>query len=248
VIEDLTIGADARHIYLRKPPGVPVFPPHADPDGDCVLRRWLGQAGPGPWPEGFEGGIAHRLDTATSGVLVAARTPADLERLRAEMRDRRLRKFYVLRSHGSADFAERVLETPIAHHPRRRDRMVVRRGPRTTHRGKWYEAWTRLRRLGGGLWEAEIRTGVMHQIRVHAASVGLPLTGDAIYGGAPGPFLLHHARIAGPGWASPFAPPPAPLPASGAPCPACAGPRARLAGGAWCPRCAAFVTDPASDP
>jgi 23S rRNA-/tRNA-specific pseudouridylate synthase len=235
---DLVLGADAHHVWLRKPAGLPVFPPHADPAGDCVLRRWAPDAHPGPWPPGFEGGVAHRLDNATSGLLVAARAPGDLEPLRAAFRGGLLRKFYVLRSSGRVPFDERVVETPVAHHPRRKDRMVVQRGPRTGHRGKWYPAWTRLRRLGAGLWEAEIRTGVMHQIRVHAAAAGLPLDGDAIYGGAPGAFLLHHARIVAPGWASPFVPPPVRL--EGAlPCP-CGGRRVAVAAGEFCPDCGTF--------
>ena len=41
-------------------------------------------------------------------------------------------------------------------------------------------------------------SGVMHQIRVHAASVGLPLLGDKLYGGGgSGRFWLHHSRLGG---------------------------------------------------
>ena len=60
-----------------------------------------------------------------------------------------------------------------------------------------------------------IITGVMHQIRVHAALAGLPLLGDRLYGGAPLPgapagvdFALHHCRVEGLG-ACPFVGPPA---------------------------------------
>jgi 23S rRNA-/tRNA-specific pseudouridylate synthase len=204
----LSLGEDADRLYLWKPAGIPVFPPHADPDGDCLLARmlvaWPERAG--GWPAGFEGGIAHRLDTATSGLVVAAATREGLAPFRAAFGTGALRKFYLFRSEAPAPFDEQVRTEPIAHHPNRKDRMVTRRGPRTTHRGKWYEAWTRFTHRGEGWWEAEIRTGVMHQIRVHAAAAGIPLTGDPIYGGAPGPFVLHHARMIGAGWASPEAP------------------------------------------
>ncbi len=206
----LSLGEDAHRLYLWKPAGIPVFPPHADPAGDCLLARLLAASPERAegWPPGFEGGIAHRLDTATSGLVVAARTPADLAPLRAEFASGALRKFYLFRSAplDPPPFHEQVRTEPIAHHPNRKDRMVTRRGPRTAHRGKWYDAWTRFVDRGGGWWEAEIRTGVMHQIRVHAAAAGIPLQGDPIYGGAPGPFLLHHVRMVGPGWASPDAP------------------------------------------
>jgi 23S rRNA-/tRNA-specific pseudouridylate synthase len=204
---DLLLGADAARLYVWKPAGLPVFPPHADPAGDCVLARvlarWPGRAI--GWPPGFEGGIAHRLDTATSGLLVLARAPEDLAPLRAAFAERSLRKHYVFRSAGSAP--AQVVEIPLAHHPRRADRMVAARPTgRTSHRGRWYDAWTRFAPLTPGWWAAEMRTGVMHQIRVHAASIGLPLDGDVLYGGAPGAFVLHHVRMEGPGWASPEAP------------------------------------------
>ena len=51
-----------------------------------------------------------------------------------------------------------------------------------------------------GLWGATMSSGVMHQIRVHAAAVGVPLLGDRLYGGAPDPggdgrFYLHHSGV-----------------------------------------------------
>jgi 23S rRNA pseudouridine1911/1915/1917 synthase len=201
------LGEDAERLYLWKPPGLPVFPPHADPVGDCLLARLL-LARPEqaqPFPPGFEGGIAHRLDTATSGLVVAARSPETLGPLRASFASGELAKHYLFRSDGAL-VGPAVRTEPIAHHPNRKDRMVVQRGPRTAHRGRWYPAWTRIRARGNGWWEAEIRTGVMHQIRVHAAAAGLPLCGDPIYGGASGSFVLHHVRMLGPGWASPVAP------------------------------------------
>ncbi len=202
------LAADPHRLFLWKPGGIPVFPPHANPAGDCLLARLLAAdpARAEGWPAGFEGGIAHRLDTATSGLVIAARTPADLGPLREQFGSGALRKLYVFRSAAPAPFAEQVRSEPIAHHPNRKDRMVTRRGPRTAHRGKWYDAWTRLRDLGGGWWEAEIRTGVTHQIRVHAAAAGIPLTGDTLYGGAEGRLVLHALRVVGPGWVSPEAP------------------------------------------
>lgn len=198
----LILAEDGARVFLYKEAGIPVFPPHRDPDGDCLLRRWRAAGGgAGDWPSGFEGGLAHRLDTATSGIVVAARTPEDLRLLREQFSGGLLRKHYRFASAGEVPWDELLLRTPIAHHPRKKDRMVLQTGPRTSHRGKWYPAWTRFRRDRG--WTAEIRTGVMHQVRVHAAGVGLALTGDLLYGGAPGPFLLVHVAIAGPGWASP---------------------------------------------
>ena len=101
--------------------------------------------------------------------------------------------------------------------------MIVERGKATPHRGRWLHADTELRRLGRlpeglGAWEAVIRTGVTHQVRAHAAFVGLALAGDRLYGGGPSPafctpaapFALHHVGVAGPD----LQPPPCPLPAA----------------------------------
>lgn len=212
--EELRIlGEDALALYLWKPEGLPVFPPHADPAGDCLLHRLRAAGrGQGEWPAGFEGGLAHRLDNATSGLVVCARAPDALEELRARFRSGRLEKRYLLCS-VSGGTAPRRCEAELAHHPRRADRMVVRRGPRTDHRGRWYPAQTGFEPLGGGWWRATMATGVMHQIRAHAAFVGLPLAGDPLYGppGVPSPssrvpFVLHHEGIRGPGWVTPTAP------------------------------------------
>lgn len=193
-----------------KPSGVPVFPPHADPAGDCVLARLLAAEpgrGAGPWPAGFEGGIAHRLDTDTSGAVLVADDPAELARIRAAFVSGALRKSYRLRSAREVPWDENVCDRELAHDATHRGRMIVRRGPDTPHRGRWYPAHTEIRRLGSGLWAVVITTGVTHQIRAHAAFVGLPIVGDRRYGGgAPlpgGPALcLHHVGLVGPGIAT----------------------------------------------
>ncbi|TVQ89383.1 MAG: RNA pseudouridine synthase [Deltaproteobacteria bacterium] len=191
----------------NKEAGKTVFPPHADPHGPCCLRDLLA-AQPWrraiEWPEGFEGGIAHRLDVPTSGALLVADSPEELEQLRDHFKARRLRKSYRFQTARTVPWSHHVVKTPIAHDKRRSGRMVVRRGANTPHRGRWYDAYTEFTHLGDGLWQAVITTGVTHQIRVHAASVGLALQGDRRYGGGPTPegwactFRLHHAGLQGP--------------------------------------------------
>jgi 23S rRNA pseudouridine1911/1915/1917 synthase len=197
-------------ITLEKPSGLPVFPPHADPSGDCVLRRLLAgqpERGEQGWPPGFEGGIAHRLDISTSGALLCADTPEELASIRQAFSKGVLTKTYRLLVAKDVPWDTNVCERAIANDRRKRGRMIVQRGPSTPHRGKWYPAHTRFRRIKGRLFEAVITTGVMHQIRVHAAFVGIPLEGDRRYGGgAPeaerpdlAPFRLHHVGLSGAG-------------------------------------------------
>ncbi len=212
-------------LAVVKPAGLPVFPPHADPAGDCVLRRLLallpGQAEP-DWPFGFAGGIAHRLDNPTSGQLLVARDPDALAALRERFRRKELRKRYVFLTARDVPWDEHTVRRRIAHDRRRKGRMVVERGRDTPHRGRWFDAETRFRRIGRvapGLvaWLAEMRTGVTHQVRLHAAFAGIALAGDRRYGGGalawPRPegatFLLHHAGVVGPDFDPPVVGPPA---------------------------------------
>jgi len=200
-------------VGVTKPPGLSCFPLHADRDGegDCVLRRLLvqfpEQAEPA-WPLGFAGGIAHRLDISTSGLLLVARSVPALAALRTRFSDRRLRKEYRFLTARNPPWDHNVVDRPIAHAHRRKGRVVVQRGKNTPHRGRWREARTEFIRVGpvdGGLWmwRAVMHTGVMHQIRVHAAFVGLALAGDRNYGGGALDierpdrvgFALHHHHL-----------------------------------------------------
>lgn len=192
----------------NKPAGVPVFAPHDDPRGACCLHALMAaqpERAEVPWPEGFEGGIAHRLDVPTSGALLIADDLQELTLLRRLFRERALRKTYRFEAARQVAWRSHRISTPIAHDRRRRSRMVIQRGASTPHRGRWYPAFTELRHLRDDLWEAVITTGVTHQIRVHAASVGLALRGDRLYGGGHTPegwssdFRLHHVGLEGPG-------------------------------------------------
>jgi 23S rRNA pseudouridine1911/1915/1917 synthase len=206
---------------LDKPAGLPVLPPHADPRGDCLLRRLLAarpEVAVHEWPDGFPAGIAHRLDTATSGQVVVARTPADLARIRASFEERRFVKEYVFVTRKEVPWDRHTVDARLAHDRSRKDRMVVERGRSTPHRGRWYDARTDFERVGSGgelfAWRATMSTGVTHQIRVHAAFAGIALAGDRLYGGGAGdpgwpvPFLLHHRGLRCPD----FEPTPSPVP------------------------------------
>lgn len=202
-------------LFVYKPAGLPVFP-HPHRVGPCLLQELLRlrpEQGRVDWPAGFEGGIAHRLDNGTSGLLVVARSPSALQALRAEFAGKELLKTYLFLTAGQVSWSGHRLAIPLAHDRRHRGRMVVQRGRSTPHRGRWFPAETRFLRLGPALWRARMRSGVTHQIRAHAAFVGLPILGDRLYGGAaldsppPGAgrhiFCLHHQHLQAPGWSSP---------------------------------------------
>lgn len=207
--EPRMLAESAELLVVYKPAGLPVFPPHSDPDGPAV-HRWLrSRVVDGlSWPEGFDLGIAHRLDIPTSGQVLVARSPAVLARLREAFSAKRLEKRYRFLTAHAPSWERHIVTHRLAHDRKRRSRMTFERGRSTPHRGRWLDAETRFERVGPGpagttLWSAWMRTGVMHQIRVHAASCGLALAGDRLYGGAPLTlerpepvrFCLHHLGV-----------------------------------------------------
>ena len=188
-----------------KEAGVSVFPMRAHDGLDSVAEA-LVKAEPWrkeiPWPEGYDAGIAHRLDVYTSGALWIADTLEELVEMRERFRGRKLVKHYRLLASKDVSWSHNQCDREIAHDRRKKGKMVVRRGQNTPHRGRWYSAQTAVSRLEGNLWEVRMETGVMHQIRVHCAFLGIPLLGDKKYGGGVPPdfahwggFCLHHLGL-----------------------------------------------------
>jgi 23S rRNA pseudouridine1911/1915/1917 synthase len=195
---------------LNKSSGLPCFPLHGDPESDSMLRRLYDEHPRHAelnWPEGFAGGLAHRLDIPTSGQLVVANSLAELGYLRGLFTHKKLLKSYLFLSSKTVSWTHNTASAAIAHDRSHKKRMVVQRGKSTPHRGKWLPAQTTFRLLGSqdglSLWRAEMRSGVMHQIRLHAAFAGIALAGDSLYGGGAAPdffpstFALHHLGMQG---------------------------------------------------
>ncbi len=146
-----------------------------------------------------EPGIVHRLDTDTSGVLLVARTPEAYRALRRQFAARRVNKEYLALVEGDVA-APGEVHAPIAHcaHNRRKMRVCSSRSARGRPARTSFRP---LERFGNRtLLAVRIATGVMHQIRVHLASIGHPIVADRLYGTSPGPapgrHMLHACRVA----------------------------------------------------
>ena len=149
-------------------------------------------------------GIVHRLDAETSGVMVLAKTQRAYLALRAAFeRHVDVKKTYLGVVHGAPKPRTGTLETLIGRKAWDAKRMAVVGEGADGQRA--VTQWTVLGRRGPvALVEFVIETGRTHQIRVHAAHLGHPLVGDALYGNAaadrhlkppPARMLLHAVAL-----------------------------------------------------
>ncbi len=151
----------------------------------------------------LDGGLVHRLDTETSGVLVAARSRDAWLALRTQFRERSVRKRYLALVSGLVSQGGEV-EWEIEADPRNRRRVRVlepgrKRGERARPALTRYEVVSRYD--AHTLLAVEIETGFRHQIRAHLAAIGHPVVGDTLYGAKDAPplgaprHLLHASAI-----------------------------------------------------
>ncbi|MFI5111014.1 MAG: RluA family pseudouridine synthase [Terriglobales bacterium] len=131
-------------------------------------------------------GIVHRLDRATSGLMVVAKNDESHRRLAKQFSGREVHKTYTALVQGWPKQDRGTIQSAISRHSQRRTRMTTRGfGGReaVTH----YLVKRKIDSPYGkfALVELKIETGRTHQIRVHMSSLGHPVVGDSLYG-APG--------------------------------------------------------------
>ncbi|MEM0963815.1 MAG: RluA family pseudouridine synthase, partial [Bacteroidota bacterium] len=206
---------DEALLVVDKPAGMVVHPAYGHPSGTLVnALLWHVGAGPlqaddmedaddedvglavasaGPRFEGdltVRPGLVHRLDKDTTGLMVVAKNDIVAADLGRQFAARTIRRRYLALVWGVPKPPAGRVEGWLGRSPRDRKRMATR----PEGEGKWaatnYETVEPFRHLA--LARFQLETGRTHQIRVHAASIGHPVFGDATYGGdriAAGPAL-----------------------------------------------------------
>lgn len=186
------VHVDAVCIVVDKPSGVLSVPGRGAHLRDCMAARVQAR-----WADAL---VVHRLDMATSGLLLFARGPLAQRRLSEGFAAREVHKRYLAVVHGAMAQAEGDIDLPLlTDWPNRPlQRVDFERGkPSNTH----YRVLGRDARQNTSRVELTPVTGRSHQLRVHLQALGHPILGDALYAPpevrAQAPRLLLHADALG---------------------------------------------------
>lgn len=179
-----TISHQDPHLAVVEKPWGVVVHGGAGTRGRTLAEGLAHTFGPLPGPKG-RGGIVHRLDRGTHGLLVIARTPNTLTALQAAVKERTVSREYLALVVGDPSGLPPTIETPYGRHPKDRKRFSGKGGKRTattnillTTPGDPF-SWVSL----------ALDTGRTHQVRVHLSEAGFPIVGDL-------PYANRHARRA----------------------------------------------------
>lgn len=143
-------------------------------------------------------GIVHRIDMDTTGVLIACKNDLAHNSIAEQLKEHSITRRYQAIVHGVLKQDEGTVDAPIGRHPQDRKKMCINQqnGKHAVTHYKVLKRFDKFTHI-----ECRLETGRTHQIRVHMASLGHPLLGDAVYGPAKSPHKLQgqtlHAGILG---------------------------------------------------
>ncbi len=141
------------------------------------------------------GGIVHKLDRDTSGILVIAKTQEVFDELKSQFRNHIIKKTYVAVVEGIIEQNKFIIDSPLG-----RNKKDYKQSTNPVNlRGELREAITEVevieRRANTTLVKLLPKTGRTHQLRAHMSSIGHPIVGDKIYGSKiDSPHIMLHAE------------------------------------------------------
>jgi 23S rRNA pseudouridine1911/1915/1917 synthase len=162
---------------VDKPAGLVVHPAGGHATGTLV--HGLLQLGAEGGEEEQRPGIVHRLDRDTSGLMVVARSPEAHTKLQELVRRKEVDRRYLALARGKPRSRTGRIDAPIG-----RDRHDRTRHSLDTATPRDAVTWFEVREAltDHALLEVRLETGRTHQIRVHLEAIGLPVSGDPVYG------------------------------------------------------------------
>lgn len=185
------IYEDEDIIVLNKPEGQVVHLGNGVESGTTLVETLLAYC-PLSWVAGAERpGVVHRLDQATSGVILFAKTDVAYWSLTKMFAERQIHKTYHALVWKVPTVLSGTIEAPIGRSDRDRTAMCIRTDGREacTH----WELLKAFPQANKALLACHPVTGRTHQIRVHLKSIGHPIVGDPKYGRIPDKRLFLHA-------------------------------------------------------
>lgn len=199
------IFEDKNIIVLNKPSGLVV---HPFPDSDeYTLLDFLKE----DYPEIFNiknekilqngivlnlGGVVHKLDRETSGIIVIAKNEKSFLELQKSFQERKIQKTYIAKVSGEINEKEFIIDAPLGREKKDYRQVANPSNPR----GELREAVTHVKVLeikdGNSLVELKPITGRTHQLRAHMKYINHPILGDKVYGDKEDGFerLMLHAK------------------------------------------------------
>ncbi|MCY8916496.1 RluA family pseudouridine synthase [Bacillus atrophaeus] len=179
---------DSHMLIVNKPAGMPTHPNEEGQTGTLAnLIAYHFQAN----GEQTKVRHVHRLDLDTSGAVVFAKHRLAHAILDQQLEKKELKRTYIALAEGKLKPKKGTIDSPIGRdrsHPTRRRVSPGGQAAVTHFRVKGFHP-----KAGLSLAELELETGRTHQIRVHMASIGHPLTGDELYGGST--FILDRQAL-----------------------------------------------------